>query len=172
MIVVDFDDFCEEENKLDLLYKLKEKIPNFKVTLFTIPGKSSNKFLENLKKNDWMQFGIHGEYHTYLECEKWDKNKINQVLDKYEPLGYYEKLFKAPYWRGNEEIYKVLDERGYIIAENKPIEYVKNKYLLYNYSVHGHISNVCDNGIEEKYDYYSSLNGDFKFITELFNEIK
>jgi len=169
--IVDFDDFSEKNNRLDLLIKLKEKIPNLKITLFVIPGKCSKEFCQKVNKEDWIELALHGDIHSYLECKNWTKEQTLKYLDKYEGWNCFQKIFRPPYWVGSEGLRQGLAEKGYILCQNKPMDYNGKLYILnkmgLNVSVHGHIPNVCGNGLEENFKHYSELSGNFKFISEI-----
>lgn len=168
-LIMDFDDFSEENNNLELLEELKKEIPNLKVTLFTIPAQCTKQFCKYISALDWIELAIHGEFHNYLECSTWTKEKTLKVLDKYEQWGCFKKIFKPPYWAGSVGMNEALEERGYILAQNKETTGVSKLYLLNDNSVHGHIQNVCENGLEEKFNYYKSLkDSSFKFISEMY----
>jgi len=168
-LVVDFDDFSEKNNKMELLEKLKKEIPNLKVTLFTIPSQCSKEFCQKIAKLDWIELALHGDTHTHLECSIWTKEKALEVLNKYESWGCFKKIFKPPFWAGSEGLYQALSEKNYILAQNKEVVGDNQVYRINVNSVHCHIQNICDNGLEEKFDYYKSLKGhSFKFISELY----
>ena len=68
--IIDADDFCEDNSSLDVLYNIKGNNPNFKITLFTIPGRCSLKFLGIVKNIEWINMVPHGLLHdTNRECE-------------------------------------------------------------------------------------------------------
>jgi hypothetical protein len=168
-IVVDFDDFCDESNRLDLLFRIKAKVPNFKCTLFTIPVYTSLTFAEQVSKLGWLELAFHGDFHTTQECKTWSNMQVQAYVDKWCRNKFFVKVFKAPHWAGNEVVYKYLTNAGFIIAENKETPF-KNVYQLNNgkvKSVHGHIPDVCGNGIASMYDDVCSLKGEFYFISEL-----
>lgn len=168
-LIMDFDDFSEESNNYELLRQLKLEIPNLKVTLFTVPALCSKEFCKYVLESDWIELALHGEFHNHLECSTWTKDKALEVLNKYEEWGCFKKVFKPPYWEGSEGLYQALQEKGYILAQNKNIIGYRKLYLLNENSIHGHITNVCGNGLEEKFNYYKSLKGNtFKFISELY----
>lgn len=166
-IIFDIDDISEKTD-LSLLYELKKIIPELKVTLFTILANSSIDFLKELSSKDWIELALHGYNHQYKECLKWDIEKTNKVLIQAESTGCFVKGFRAPYWAIKQEVHQVLKERGWWVADqpyNKTIR--PNGCLIYELgvnSVHGHIQNVCGNGLQEKFDYYKSLKGRFHFI--------
>jgi len=169
-LVVDFDDFSEKNNRMDLLNKLKEIIPNLKVTLFTVPNDCTKEFCQKISKLDWVDLALHGDTHTHLECSVWTKEKALEVLNKYEEWGCFVKVFKPPFWAGSEGLYEALSEKNYILAQTPKAVIGDNLvYRLNANSVHGHIQNVCNNGLEEKFNYYKLFKGhDFKFIKELY----
>ena len=149
-MIVDFDDFSQDNNRLDILFKIKAICPDFKVTLFTVPAECSKEFCREVAKLDWVQLALHGEHHTHIECSTWTKEHTLEVLDRYEKWGCFQKIFKPPYWAGSEGLNEALKERGYILAQNKQTDY-PNLYLLNENSIHGHIQDVCGNGIETLY---------------------
>ena len=168
-LVVDFDDFSEKNHRMDLLEKLKKEIHNLKITLFTIPKDCSKEFCQKIAKLDWIELALHGDTHSHLECSGWTKEKTLEILNKYEKWGCFVKVFKAPYWTGSVGLYEALNEKGYILAQNKAIPEMEKSYQINYNSVHGHIQNICDNGLEEKFNYYKLFKGhDFKFISKLY----
>jgi hypothetical protein len=151
---IDFDDFSILNNRLDLLYRLRESYPNIKISLFTIPFDFSyerdvsgrimrEKTLAEIKKNlDWLEFIPHGLLHIPREFEKctYDTMKhyifkaIHEVFTK-EGLPYV-KGFKAPYWLWNEEVIKALDEDGWWGAVDSRQDMKKTKrYFCYTHTI-------------------------------------
>src|SRR3972149_7282518 len=136
-VSLDLDDFSVVNNRMDLLLKLKEYYPGFKVSLFTIPYDAPAEIqvearlnrtgvLDLIKKNlDWMQIIPHGLTHMPKEMEKCDYDtfkhlvfpSIEEALSK-DGLPY-EKGFKAPYWLWNEDVVRALDEQGWWGAVNR-----------------------------------------------------
>jgi len=173
-IIFDLDDFCESNHRLDLIFKLKEKNPELKINLFTIIGKCSIGWLNKIRQYNWIQLIPHGLYHnTSYEFSNYTYTQAIQYLQNIEPLGLI-KGFKAPGWQISDETYIALLEKGYWIADQSYNNYRRPKalkcYLLDSkpfIRIHGHIQNVCGNGLEEKYDFYKSLHGQFKFIDEI-----
>lgn len=182
MLIVDFDDFAENNNRLDLLFKLKELNAKFKATLFTVPSQTSVKFLQNLNNKmldtsgeKWLEYAVHGYNHTYLECKYWFFSDSHYFLALAEESGLYAKGFKAPYWEMSKDLYDVLLDRGYWIADHdrndgmRPLSLPCYKVDNRN-SIHGHIQNVCGNGIEETFEYLLGRiknETEFKFISEV-----
>ena len=171
-IVFDLDDFHETQNHLPLLRELYETIPGFKVNLFTILGRCSRDWIEGLKGlAEWADIIPHGWMHeTNFECAEWTRDEALRYLDKIEPWGLTHG-WKSPGWQTSPGLYQALKERGYWIAENHSskgkVPAGVKMYLLDGSSTHGHIQGVCGNGLVEKWDYYSSLKGEFRFIKDI-----
>jgi len=158
-LLVDFDDFSEADNRLDLLYELKEANPLFRVTLFAIPGLGSDEFYGNIP--EWCELVPHGWEHPHSrECENWTRFQIETVLD-YTEQRRYAKGWKSPGWQSSDAIYEVLAERDYWIAEHWENaghipEGLRSHVIASDYRetgdhLHGHIPNVCGNGIAETF---------------------
>lgn len=127
MICLDLHDFSIVNNRLYLLYKLKEYFPKFKVSLFTIPidekkdwGPSllREDFLKEIKTLDWIQIIPHGYNHNsnremMLSYEEF-KALLPKIEEEFKKAGLpYEKGFCAPHWRWTEGVAQVLDEQGW-----------------------------------------------------------
>ena len=157
-VVFELDDFHETNSNLELLGELHKRFPKMKVTLFVIPSKCSVDWLRTIKR-DWWQYAVHGWFHdtehgTAQECNHWTEEEANKYLDMAEQMGVFEKVFRAPGWNMNVETYRVLIERGYIIAEHlshdRWEEMGGKRYTTgHLYEVHGHVQNVNMNGLEE-----------------------
>jgi hypothetical protein len=170
--IIDADDFHETNNRLDLLFRIKEHIPNFKINLFTVPGLCSDRFLEEMKKLDWIDMIPHGWTHPNpIECAKWTYAQSCSYLDRIEPL----KLthgFKAPGWQITDGMYGALLEKGYWVAD-QPYNNKRRPSELRAYVIdadnkkHYHIQNVCGNGLEERFNEIMSLSGEFQFIKDI-----
>lgn len=130
-VSLDLHDFSVLNNRLDLLKKIKEHYPDFKVSLFTIPfhfvyetnmqarlgrGESLKAIKENL---DWMQLMPHGISHMEREFENVTYREMKDLMlpaiaEAFDKDGLpYEKGFIAPYWLWNEGVCKALDEAGW-----------------------------------------------------------
>ena len=94
--LLDFDDFFESNNALDCLFQLRAAVPNFRVNLFTIPGRCTMGFLNEVRTLDWIDMIPHGYMHPHSrECEHWTYQQALDYLDYLEPLGLT-RGFKAP----------------------------------------------------------------------------
>lgn len=174
---VDADDFCESNTGINELMFIKSHVPDFKITLFTVPGLCSKEFLEEIKKLDWIDMVPHGWLHpTPVECLSWTYEESIAYLDRIESLGLT-KGFKAPGWQISDGMYRALVERGYWVAdkdynnERRPKEL--QAYLLDDRNkLHfhiGHMGGHNDNAIADFMDDIIKLNGTFSFIKDTWN---
>jgi len=168
IILFDADDFCEENNRLDLLFYIKSQIPNFKANLFTIVGKCSPSFIEAVKEISWLDMIPHGwEHETPRECQEWDYDKCKLCITEINKLNLT-KGFKAPGWQISDPMYQVLKEEGYWVADQHYNDERRPEMkVFYPTDTHFHIQNVCGNGLEESINRILELKGDFKLIKEL-----
>ncbi len=178
-VSIDLDDFSRDNNRLDLLERLKEIFPDFKITLFTIPAQSPEDWLKSLAEYGYLYFALHGFEHRYLECSSWSyeeaKEKITKAFSK-----FYLKGFKAPYWAVSEGLFRALKELGFWVADQDiaPAPEFLPHYR-YNWLIdkpvplfpeirgHGHVQNVCGNGLEEC---FSNLVSSLEKIKEMAGE--
>ena len=120
-IILDFDDFCEDGNSLDYLFRLRARFPKFKVTLFTIPAKCSTEFLKAVKEIPWIQMALHGHEHLPVECETWKEHEAHTfLLHDHEAGGVFPfvKGWKSPQWRSSQGTLEALHKLGYWVANN------------------------------------------------------
>lgn len=134
-ICLDLHDFSVVNNRLELLLKLKEHFPDFKVSLFTVPLDTETNWgafrireesLQRIKDClDWIQIIPHGLNHnSSREMDGCDyhlfKDKIipqiKEAFDK-DRLPFV-KGFCAPHWRWSEGVVRALDEEGWWGAVN------------------------------------------------------
>jgi len=177
--IVDADDFCEDNHGLQDLMFIKSQIPNFKITLFTIPGRCSKKFLNKIKKLDWIDMVPHGWLHPdSYECLEWTYEQSKEYLKKIKPLGLT-KGFKAPGWQISDGMYKALKEEGYWVADQEYNNHRRPKMPHYNledyshYRKHyhiGHLGGHNNNAIRDRIQEILSLEGEFGFIKDSLSE--
>lgn len=138
-VVLDLHDFSVANNRLDLLLKLKEHFPNFKVSMFTVPYEKKEDWgptlihdenLKEIKKHlGWIQIIPHGLHHDGREARNWDyeifKHKIfPEIIAGLSALPF-EKGFCAPHWDWNSGVVKYLDEIGWwgaVLREDKMLK--------------------------------------------------
>lgn len=129
-VVLNLDDFTPVQNRFDLLYRLKDYFPDFKVSMFTIPIDKKMDYgpycirpqlLEEVKRNlDWLQIIPHGLTHSSswelreMSYEDFKFKTLPSVIRSFELDGLpFVKGFKAPHWKWSEGVVKVLDEEGW-----------------------------------------------------------
>lgn len=187
-VVLDLDDFRPDykANALSELSYLKWKYPNLKVTLFTIPFWNDEEYidwLEMVSQNDWIELALHGFRHDANECETWTYNQTRRTLEMFEGLDIFAKVFKAPNWKCNPDVYQAIKDCNWICADledNKDnwIEGLKVYSTAHPYCVHGHTWDLnnpqpeYNNGIRQIIERGVPWNekSEFKFITDLFKE--
>jgi hypothetical protein len=130
MLVVDLDDFgcdhiisdqCQSHDCRDVLLKLKEINPKFKITLFAIPGEMTPELVEWCYINRlWIELAQHGFFHTSnYECEKMTYGEFDTLVGSLHPtmIEGFVKGFKAPGWQISDDIYKWLLDHGWWVAD-------------------------------------------------------
>ena len=172
--IVDADDFCEGNSGFETLQSIKHQVPDFKISLFTIVGKCSIEFLDEMSSLDWIQLYPHGLYHkTSRECENWSFMRCMNYLKLCEDLKIFEKCFKAPGWQISDGMYKALCCRGWRVADQaynnerrpKDLEaYILDSPNKLHYHI-GHMGGHNANEIGFYKEYLMSLNKHkFEFI--------
>lgn len=159
-MIVDFDDFCESEHRLDLLHALHEANPGFRCTLFAIPAKGSDEFWASVP--EWCELAVHGWEHPHpREAENWTYSEMLRVM--WSKPGRFVEGFKAPGWQISDASYHALRDREWWVAdhyendERRPVGITSHVISRTASSGgdpehwHGHIPNVCGNGIEETF---------------------
>lgn len=189
MTSLDLDDFGVTNHRLDLLDELKRRVPDLKVTLFTVPNpeglaqalpsrpddqvSAHVRWLATVKENrPWLEFALHGWDHSYLECRTWDRYRAINVLLWAEATGIFVKGFRAPYWETSRGLYQALLERGWWIGDHDRNDAARPAALpVYKLDhpgrVHGHVQDWGSNGLQEMWDTYAALRGPFAFVSEI-----
>lgn len=199
-MIFDADDFganhvisdqCQSHDCRDILDKLHYANPNFKATMFTIPGELTKELADWCKTNSsWIELGLHGFFHRdNWECSKMTYEEFNNLINKFQPMidTYFVKGFKAPGWQISDDIYKWLLDNGWWVADQsynnvrRPKElhaYVNHNgnFIAYDgqdaevNGQHFHTWNCVGNGVYEMYDDLESkvkTAPAFKFISEV-----
>ena len=157
-MIVDFDDFAEHDNRLDFLHQLHDANPAFRCTLFAIPALGTDTFWDSVP--DWCELAAHGWAHPHSrEAEHWTHEDAVDVL--LACPGRFVEGFKAPGWQISDGTYQAIMELGWWVAdhwENNPrrpsgirAHVIAPDYRITADHWHGHIGNVCGNGIEETF---------------------
>lgn len=180
-IVMDFDDLADGNDRLDVLMRLKERDPGFKVTLFAIPTRCGDDLLRKYDAiKDWVQLGIHGWRHARHECLAWTSEETEEKIELARGIyPHFASVFKAPNWETCDELYMGLKNSGVAVADHvRNIEIVPADMPHYIYNVklrddvyrrmHGHIQNWFKDGLEEEYEFWSSppIGSTYLFVTD------
>lgn len=150
---VEFDDLCDQTAyTLQVLKAIKGEWPEFKVTLFTIPARTSPIVIEEAKKmGDWIALAPHGWRHTKGECLSWTKEEALSKLRLAAEKGVDAPTFRAPGWLLDHETYAACRELGYTVADHFVYRASQEGDKVYTYNntagkaplvraVHGHLS--------------------------------
>lgn len=152
-MILDFDDFHEHNHRYDLLERLKQENPAFRCTLFAVPGLGSDAFWNDVP--DWCELAVHGWLHPDpREAENWTREETIDVL-----LSVHERFvkgFKAPGWQISNGTYEALIELGYWLADQPYNDGRRPEGLMVHRlgdgdHWHGHIQDVCGNGLAETF---------------------
>jgi hypothetical protein len=159
---VDFDDLCDAT--LDVvegkIVPLIAKYPNIKVTLFTIPTRTSPRTITKVALlKEWVQMAPHGWRHTRGECLAWSDFEAREKIKLAADMGIDAPTFRAPGWLLDAAVYDACDELGYAVASHREhrIEDTLVKEYIYNAAnfaplvtkIHGHLTPVMDNCITD-----------------------
>lgn len=166
--ILDFDDFSEQNNRLDWFWMLKNEFPYFKVNLFAIPANFHSSFCAYVKTLNWINICVHGFYHKHNE--EVSKKTLEKDLQP-----WFAPIYRAPFWQLSNKMYNRLKKLGYKIMLH-PND--KRDGIKYNWNIkdsppflnhlhgHGHIQDVCGNGLVEAFENILKLPVDteFKFL--------
>lgn len=156
-VIVDFDDFGANNHRLDLLRELKRANPAFKCTLFAVPTWGEDWFWDMVPK--WCELAMHGYAHGDPptdggECKDWTTEQMMTAMLR-KPTRFMDG-FKAPGWQISDACYGPLKNSGWWLAD-KPYNDDRRPHGLLTHRDgdgdhwHGHIQNVCGNGLEETF---------------------
>ena len=151
LAIVEADDFMDQydRNGLNFLFYWKAKYPKFKISLFTVPNRTSKEMRDLISRHgDWIELLVHGFNHeSNFECYGWDFQKTKDLMHRiYKMTGehdstIYKKIFKAPGWtitpgfngypagerdplkEDPKAVYRALQEMNFVVFDrhyNKP----------------------------------------------------
>lgn len=209
MIIWDADDFganhiisdmCQSHDCRDQLDKFHIANPNFKATLFAIPGEMTPELLNWCKANaSWIEIAFHGFFHTSnYECEKmtYDEFDINMRASgaAFNLSLYAVRGFKAPGWQISDDIYRWLKDHGWWVADKsyndsrrpEGLEAYVNRegndffvtqglgdVEIDGQGSHHHVWDCVGNGVYEQEEQILKLiegETEFRFVSEVLNE--
>ena len=161
-MIFDTDDLWEGHDRLDLLQRLKDANPDFKLTAFAVPTRCSRQYIESLP--DWIEVAVHGCDHGDPptdggESRDWTAGQMRWLIEQIEAASpRWVKGFKAPGWVISDGCYEALNEAGWWCADQFYNDTRRPAGLRIHREtegdhVHTHVQNVCDNGLEETMPY-------------------
>lgn len=171
-MLVDFDDFSQTNHRFDLLTQLKEANPAFKATVFAVPTLGGSVFWESIPT--WLELAMHGWTHSSpYECLYWTERQMDAAIAR-RPIGFV-RGFKAPGWQISDGCYQALHRAGWWVADQPYNDDRRPPGLKAHRNGdgdhwHGHIQNVCGNGLEERFDELLALvkkATEFQFVSEV-----
>lgn len=184
-------DMCQAHDCRDKLDEFHYHNPNFKATLFAIPGEMTAELMGWCKANNsWIELAVHGWYHTSnYECEKMTYKEMDDNYEFFKPMLEYGfvKGFKAPGWQISDEIYQWLNDHDWWVAdqsynnERRPKDlkaYINSSGVFQTTNdypddfkgLHYHTWDCVGNGVYELSDQIKSdiaNETEFAFISEL-----
>jgi hypothetical protein len=154
-VIFDWDDMHDGQHRLDLFEALKQVNPAFRATVFAIPGLCSAAFLESLP--DWLEVVPHGWLHGGPDCsdpreaENWT---YERAVDALRAPSRFVHGWKSPGWKISDGTYQALLKMGWWCADHPENDQRRPEGLRVHVlggpdHWHGHIQNVCGNGLEE-----------------------
>lgn len=153
--VFDWDDYSDDNHDwtYERLQWLRELNPAFRCTLFTITNRSEQA--DALP--DWIEVVPHGWDHPHpMECHEWTMARTLELIEAVEKRPRFVWGFKAPGWQISDDSLKTFASAGWWVADQEYNRPRRPKglrvYELGPEDWHGHIPNVCGNGIEETWD--------------------
>jgi len=154
-VTFDFDDFHETNHRLGYLQALKRINPDFRCTVFAVPGRGTHSFWSSLPR--WIELAVHGWKHPdSYECARWERERMEELLAEPVVRRHFVNGFKAPGWQISDACYQVLLERGWWVADQHLEDHRRpaglRTYFYEDGGWHGHVQDVCGNGIAETWD--------------------
>lgn len=206
-MIVDFDDFacnriisdqCQSHDCRDQLDKFHIANPNFKATLFAIPGEMTQELLSWCSANNsWIELAVHGVFHaSNYECENMTYDEMDMHFNydfcKDMVSNYFVKGFRSPGWQTSPDVFEWLYDNGWWIScqdydlhklsKGLPAFVNHNGQFRVYYdgkqsdvipTSHHHCWDVGWNGAYEQEEYILDLikdEEDFKFVSEVVKE--
>lgn len=157
-MIFDTDDMHDSNHKFELLWRLKEANPDFRMTAFCVPAYCPDKFLETIP--DWVEVAAHGWHHGGRHCpdayeaSQWGYTDTIQVLNNLHER--FAKLWKSPGWQISDGTYHALLDQGWAVADQHYNDHrrpagLKSHCLGDGDHLHTHVQDVCSNGLAETF---------------------
>lgn len=152
-MIFDTDDLYDGNDRLDLLQRLKDVNPAFRMTAFCVPRLGDDFYWDSLP--EWIECVGHGEYHPDpREAEHWTYEKAMDVLLSLPPR--FVDGWKSPGWQISDGTYLALVDLGWWVADHpesagRRPDGIRYHELGQGDHVHTHVQDVCGNGLSETF---------------------
>lgn len=145
-----------------------------------MPALGDGRFWDSVP--EWCELVVHGwEHPDPYECSQWSKERMEDLIFEIETNSAYNRFalgFKAPGWQISDGCYEALAEAQWWVADQHYNDDRRPPSLYYHCEGdgdhwHGHIQDVCGNGIEETWDELSErvrAATSFQFVSEATRE--
>jgi hypothetical protein len=200
-VAIEYDDFSAVNHNLVVLERMKEHLPNLKVTLFTVPFEirfCSNlqdsaplvlpkfkPFVKAINSLDWIEIALHGLTHAPMEFAELSyegaMKRITVGMKMFENAGItnFAKIFKAPQWALSREAKRAAQDMGFVVLEDNYYNWnlandEPNADAKEPFIMHGHVQETMGNGMEESMHRVLRLSPDteFLFLSDIFKTKK
>lgn len=159
-MIFDTDDLYEGHDRMDLLIRLKEANPAFRMTAFAIPGLSSDEYIESLP--DWIEVVPHGDMHGEPpsdggEWKDWSYERTCEFIDAMKHRsGRWVRGAKAPGWQISTEAMNAFFGAGWWLADQPYNDERRPRGLLTHRlgdgdHIHTHVQDWGSNGLQESW---------------------
>jgi hypothetical protein len=159
-MIFDTDDFNMHNHRLDLLERLHDANPLFRMTAFAVPAYCPDGFLDGLP--DWIEIVPHGWDHGGPHCpnpreaEDWSYEQAVDVM-----LGAHPRFvqgWKSPGWQISDGTYRALLELEWWCADHPENDARRPEGLRVHVlgdgdHVHTHVQDWGSNGLNESWNY-------------------
>jgi len=165
-IIFNIDDFCDNEwGIMEYLNTLKNRYPDFRVTLFTVPFKISTENLLIAKETGWIELAVHGFNHIPDEMLILGKEEILEGFSKVD-FSIFTKGFRAPYWLLNEQVIECCNKFGLWVA----LHHQKNESSWRTLCEHGYYYPKAQNGFKCWYGHTYDIREKLSELLEIWPE--
>ena len=140
VMIDDVDLSKPEANRLDYLFWLKGKYPQFKCNLFVIPMRSTWEWIQELNRIPWIEVCMHGWNHN--KEESITKGMITEWQNHGLPS-----IYKGPEWKLSTDEIVILLDKGFYPCTKKLKEKYSN-YHIWNPSDLEAIRKLLESGVQ------------------------
>lgn len=182
--ILNLDDFYSCNHGIPKLDRLNAYFDNFKVTVFAIPDCLPDDWVKmDVLTRPYIQLALHGAHHLFHECANWDFVTAVKAITEAEQ-SWTVRGFKAPFWIDSTGTLKACKKLGYWAALNcdheppygnlpeglkiyyhtEDISNIPENFKGEYLKLHGHIQDVCGNGLGECFDNIIKLPKDTEFM--------